>query len=148
MDISDLLAPECILLDMRVRDKDHLLSELSRRAAPAVACGEDGILRALQAREDLGSTGLGRGFALPHARIGGVASLFGMFARLGRPIEFRAIDERPVDLVFLLLIPPEATREHVGALAAVSRRMRDDAAAQQLRRAPDAATAYRVLTGA
>jgi nitrogen PTS system EIIA component len=146
MKISDLIGPERVILDLRVRDKTHLLRELSRLAASAVGNDANAIFAALQARESLGSTGVGRGFALPHARIDGLQHLYGMFARLSRPVEFQAIDERPVDLVFLLLIPQNAGQEHVGALAAIARRLRDETTVQQLRKATDADAAYRLLT--
>ncbi|MBV8401418.1 MAG: PTS sugar transporter subunit IIA [Acetobacteraceae bacterium] len=146
MNISDLIEPERVILDLRARDKTHLLRELSQRVAPAVGVDPNAIFAALQARESLGSTGVGRGFALPHARIDGLQHLYGMFARLNRPMEFQAIDEHPVDLVFLLLIPQNAGQEHVGALAAIARRFRDETTVQQIRKAADADAAYRLLT--
>jgi PTS system nitrogen regulatory IIA component len=148
MNIGDLIAPDRIVLDLRVRDKAQLLRELATRAeAPGGGGTTDTILAALQSREALGSTGLGKGFALPHARIEGLKECFGLFARLARPIEFDAIDGAPVDLVFLLLMPPEAAGNgNVAALAAVSRRFRDGETVARLRKA-DAATALVALTG-
>lgn len=148
MNITELIGPERVVLDLRVRDKLMLMNELASRAALPSALDEAAILRALQAREELGSTGIGRGFALPHARVGGLAQFFGLFARLGRPIEFEAIDGAPVDLVFLLLIPPDAGQEHVGALAAISRRLRQAEIGAQLRRAKSAREVYDTLTAA
>src|ERR1700689_4601385 len=109
MEIADFIAPDRIALDLRVRDKTQLLQDLAKRAEPA--CGgvpADAILSALLSREGLGSTGLGRGFALPHARIEGLKQFVGLFARLARPIDYDAIDGAPVDIVFLLLMPSEA----------------------------------------
>ncbi len=146
MDISDLIEPQHVMLDVRVRDKAHLLQELGRRAAPFAGIDANAIATALSERQQLGSTGLGKGFALPHARIRGVRSLFGTFLRLNRPIEFQSIDEKPVDLVFLLLIPAEARNEHVAALAAISRRFRDENTAARLRKAESAEAAYQLLT--
>ena len=146
MDISDLIGPQHVALDVRARDKGSLLRELGRRAAPFVGVDADAITSALAERERLGSTGLGRGFALPHARMREVSQFFGTFLRLARPIEFQAIDERPVDLVFLLLIPADTGGNHVAALAAVSRRFRDAGTAERLRRAESAEVAYQVLT--
>jgi PTS system nitrogen regulatory IIA component len=146
MELTDLIAPPGVLLDVRARDKAHLITELSRIAAsqtPSVAPAS--IEAALQARERLGSTGLGAGFALPHARVEGLARFLGLFVRLSRPIEFDAIDGKPVDLLFLLLIPSDAT-DHVGALAAISRRFRDRGLAGGLRKAPNQAVAYGMLT--
>jgi PTS system nitrogen regulatory IIA component len=146
MDIADFIAADRVALDLRARDKPQLLQELARRAA-ATGAGvpADAILAALRSREDLGSTGLGKGFALPHARIDGLPKFFGLFARLARAIDYDAIDGNPVDLVFLLLMPANAGNEHVAALAAVSRRFRDAEAASRLRKA-DAATVLAMLT--
>jgi PTS system nitrogen regulatory IIA component len=146
MDIADFIAADRVALDLRGRDKTQLLQELAKRAAASGAgVPADVILAALRSREDLGSTGLGKGFALPHARIDGLPKFFGLFARLARPIDYDAIDGGPVDLVFLLLMPANAGNEHVAALAAVSRRFRDVDTASRLRKA-DAATALALLT--
>ncbi len=106
------------------------------------------ILDALQAREVLGSTGLGKGFALPHARLDALSKFFALFVRLARPIDFAAIDGRPVDLVILLLTPANAGSQHLATLAALSRPLRDEAFVQRLRRAPDAAGVHVLLDSA
>jgi nitrogen PTS system EIIA component len=144
--IGDLLGAGAVVLELRARDKARLLEELAARAAPASGVGAEAILEALRRREALGSTGMGRGFALPHARVAGIRRLSGLFARLARPLAFEAVDDAPVDLVFLLLIPPDAGAEHVGALASIARRLRQEEVMQALRRAKDAAEAYAVLT--
>ncbi len=147
MDIADFIAPDRIALDLRVRDKPQLLRELARRAEPTGdGFSANAILTALQSRETLGSTGLGKGFALPHARIEGLKGFLGLFARLARPIDYDAIDGVPVDLVFLLLMPADAGKMHVAALASVARRFRDGDAVACLRKA-DAETALVVLKG-
>ncbi len=146
MDVSDLVPPDRVIAGLRVSGKAQLTAELSRRAAAVLHIQPGSIETALTARERLGSTGLGRGFALPHARLAGLDRFFGLFARLARPIDFNAIDERPVDLVFLLLIPESAGNEHVVALAAISRRMRDQTVMQQLRKAAGVAEIYALLT--
>lgn len=146
MELTELISPNQVLLDIRSRDKAHLITDLSRLAAvetPSIPAAT--IEAAVLARERLGSTGLGAGFALPHARIEGLTRFLGLFVRLSRPIEFDAIDRKPVDLLFLLLIPAGAT-DHVGALAAISRRFRDRDLASSLRKAPNQATAYSLLT--
>jgi len=146
MELTELIAPNRVLLDVRSRDKAHLITDLSRLAAtetPSVPPAT--IEAALQARERLGSTGLGAGFALPHARIEGLNRFLGLFVRLSRPIEFDAIDGKPVDLLFRLLIPAGAT-DHVGALAAISRRFRHRGLASSLRKATNQAMAYGLLT--
>src|SRR5205085_3528076 len=127
MNIAALLAPEDVIIELRVAEKNQLIQELARRAGARLAIDPGPIATVLLEREQLGSTGLGKGFALPHARVAGLDRCFGMFARLARPIDFQAIDERPVDLVFLLLIPQNAEAAHVAVLAAISRRMRDAA---------------------
>lgn len=111
---------------------------------PAVQAAS--VETALRARERLGSTGLGGGFALPHARIEGLADYAGLFLRLARPIDFDAIDGRPVNLAFVLLIPFETTTPHVAALAVISRKFRDAALVARLRKAGTPAAAYEALT--
>ena len=148
MNVSDFLQPAQVIADLRARDKAQFMAELARRAAAILLIAPQSIEAALTTRERLGSTGLGRGFAFPHARLVGLDRFFGIFARLARPIDFEAIDERPVDLAFMLLIPENAENEHVAALAAISRRMRDQTIAQRLRTAAGGAEMYAVLTGA
>jgi PTS system nitrogen regulatory IIA component len=148
MDISDFLTPDRIILDLRPRDKSHLLAEVARLFARSVpALPADAVASALLAREQLGSTGLGNGFALPHARIDGATHYLGMFLRLARPIDFQAIDAQPVRLVFVLLLPAESAIPHVAALAAISRRLRDPALVAKLGKAETPASVYALLTG-
>ena len=117
MDLADLIEPDRVVFAARASNKQQLLQDLASRAATLLNLDAQTIFAALQAREELGSTGLGNGFALPHARIEGLDRLFGMFVRLNRPVHFDSIDGNPVDLVFLLLIPPAAGSEHLAALA-------------------------------
>jgi PTS system nitrogen regulatory IIA component len=147
MEIAEFIAQDRFVLELRVRDKTQLLQELAKRAEPASGLPAATILAALRSREQLGSTGLGKGFALPHARIEGLTQFIGLLARLARPIDYDAIDDAPVDLVFLLLMPAAAGNNHVAALAAVSRRFRDANTVARLRKA-DAATAFGILTAA
>jgi nitrogen PTS system EIIA component len=148
MRVADLIAPAQVLAALRVQDKPQLLAELARRASATTGIDAPMIITALQTREQLGSTGLGKGFALPHARIDGLTAFFGLFARLARPIDFQAIDGQPVDLVFLLLIPPDANAEHVAALAAIARPIRDPQFVRELRRAKDATALHERLASA
>ena len=146
MRITDFLAPERIFLDVRIRTKAQLLAEIARNAAcldPTV--GALAVETALLAREQLGSTGLGAGFALPHARIEGLQAYQGMFLSLHKPIAFEAIDGSPVSMVFVLLIPGGETASHVSALAAISRMFRDAATVNDLRRATTAGQAYEIF---
>src|SRR5215472_10583015 len=121
MDLADLIVPSSVIFGARANNKEQLLLALAARAAACLNLDPKMVFNALQAREQLGSTGLGEGFALPHARIEGLDRFFGMFARLRRPIQFDSVDDKPVDLVFLLLIPMAAQIEHVAALATISR---------------------------
>ena len=146
MDIADLITPQCVVATLRAGDKSQLLRELSERAAKVLAIDTQSILDALRSREMLGSTGVGHGIALPHARVPGLERFFGLFARLERPINFDAIDDRPIDLVFLLLIPEKAGDDHLAALACVSRRLRDREVADGLRAAKTGAELYDFLT--
>jgi nitrogen PTS system EIIA component len=147
VDISDLVTPQRVIASVQAGDKPKLLRELSERAAKQLGIDSKAILEALRSREMLGSTGVGQGIALPHARMAGLDRFFGLFARLERPINFDAIDDGPVDLVFLLLIPEQAGSEHLTALAAISRRLRQREVATQLRSAKASSEVYEILTG-
>ena len=138
MHLIDLITPDRIVLGLRARDKGHVLAELAKRAGGHGSFDAAAILTALTAREKLGSTGFGRGFALPHVRLEAVESLFGLLVRLAKPIDYEAIDGKPVDVLFLLLIPA-AEGDHVAALAAVSRAMRDEDNLAAIRKAENAA---------
>jgi nitrogen PTS system EIIA component len=129
--------PTDVLIALSVVDKSALLGAMARHAAGRTGHDEAALLQALHARELLGSTGIGRGIAVPHARIPGLRTPFCGFARLAKPIEFGAIDGAPVDLVFLLLSPDNADRSHLALLAAAARRLRDPAVAEALRRERD-----------
>nr|WP_294547953.1 PTS sugar transporter subunit IIA [uncultured Rhodopila sp.] len=147
MDIADFLTPDRIVLDAKLRDKSQFVTETARLFAsldPALQPAS--VETALRARERLGSTGLGGGFALPHARIEGLEEYAGLFLRLAKPIDFDAIDGKPIDLAFVLLIPFETTTPHVAALAAISRKFRDAALAAKLRKVGTQTAAYEALT--
>jgi PTS system nitrogen regulatory IIA component len=148
MPLGDLIGAEQVVVGLRVADKAQLLQELAGRAAAALGLERRLIFEALQAREALGSTGLGRGFALPHARLAGLTAPFVLFVRLARPIDFAAIDERKVDLVVLLLSPPDNGNQHLATLAALSRPLRDAGFLQRLRQASDAPALHALLVGA
>src|SRR5262245_61412542 len=135
MDIKEFLAPSDALVDVRASDKRRLLQELSRRAAASLALAPERIASEILKREELGSTGTGGGVAIPHARIQGLNRSFGILARLNKPIDFQAIDGRPVDLVFLVLLPANPVGEQLKALASVARKLRDPACVRDLRSA-------------
>ena len=145
MDLASLVDPSRVVFGARANNKEQLLFDLASRAAASLNLDPKAIFNALRAREELGSTGLGEGFALPHARIEGLDHFFGMFARLKRPVHFDSVDAKPVDLVFLLLSPATAQGEHLAALAAVSRHLRDKEFAARLRGASSVAALCSLL---
>ncbi len=132
-DLSDLLSAEAIVSSLAVPNKKALFQQLAAIAAKAVALDPKLVVERLADRERLGSTGFGGGVAIPHGKIDGLEQVIGIFARLANPIDFNAIDDMPVDLIFLLLSPPDAGVEHLKALARVSRRMRDRSFVAKLR---------------
>jgi PTS system nitrogen regulatory IIA component len=146
MAIGEIIRPDRVIVGLRAADKRQLLREVAHHAATATSLDPASIYSALQAREHLGSTGLGKGFALPHARLQTLKAPYALFVRLARPIDFAAIDERPVDIVILLLTEANGSNQHLATLAALSRPMRDPAFVQKLRQAPDAAAVHRLLT--
>jgi PTS system nitrogen regulatory IIA component len=146
MEIIELLTPRGIIPQLRVSNKKQALQEVARRAALATGIAERRIYDVLIERERLGSTGIGSGIAVPHGKLPELSRLFGLFARLDRPIPFEAIDDEPVDLIFLLLAPPDAGADHLKALARVSRLLRDRATCQKLRGAANADALYALLT--
>ena len=148
MELASLIPPDRVLVGLRARDKAQALSALAARAAAALGMEAAAILAPLAAREQLGSTGLGRGFALPHARVERLDRFFGLFARLARPVPFDAVDGQPVDLVCVLLIPASTGDDHVAALATIARRMRDAATLAAIRAAPDAMRVHALLVEA
>ena len=145
MTVGEIVGPDRVIVGLRAADKAQLLQQLAHRAAMATSLDATTIFEALQAREHLGSTGLGKGFALPHARLPGLQTPYALFVRLARPIHFAAIDERPVDIVILLLSDANGGNQHLATLAALSRPMRDPTFVQKLRRATDAAAVHGVL---
>ncbi|HEY2621035.1 MAG TPA: PTS sugar transporter subunit IIA [Acetobacteraceae bacterium] len=147
MPVGEIIGPDRVVVGLRVTDKTQLLQDLAGRAAIGLGLDRRMIFDALLARENLGSTGLGKGFALPHARLEGLSETFALFVRLARPIDFAAIDDRPVDLVILLLSPANGGNNHLATLAALSRPLRDAAFVQRLRQAPDAAALHGMLAG-
>jgi nitrogen PTS system EIIA component len=145
MKVSDFLSSADVITDVAFADKQKLLEDLARRAAAIVDVQPALILAELVKREQLGSTGMGGGVAIPHARFHQVAKPFGMLVRLKRPIAFDAVDDRPVDTIVLLLLPDAPNGERLGALACIARKLRDPAIMAALRRARDGAEIYRML---
>ena len=145
MTITDLVAPEAILPALKVNSKKQALQELAARAASLTGQNERAIFEVLLQREKLGTTAVGYGVAIPHGKLPKLEKLFGLFARLERPIDFEAMDGQPVDLVFLLLAPEGAGADHLKALARIARLLRDQDVAKKLRASRDAQAIYSVL---
>ena len=147
MKISDFLAVADVRADIAAADKKKLLPALARDAAAKLNIPGERIAAELTKREELGSTGVGGGVAIPHARFAEAKAPFGMLRRLKKPLDYDAVDGKPVDLVFLLLLPEGAGGEQqLGALATIARKLRNPEIAAALRRARDGAEMYRILT--
>ena len=145
MTLTDLVAPNAIIPALKVNNKKQAIQELAARAAELTGQNERAILEILLQREKLGSTAVGNGVAIPHGKLAKLGRLFGLFARLERPIDFEAMDGQPVDLVFLLLAPEGAGADHLKALARIARLLRDQDVAKKLRASRDAQAIYSVL---
>jgi PTS system nitrogen regulatory IIA component len=146
MDIVDLITPASVIANFRVTGKRQALQELAKRAAIMTARPERAIFDVLSERERLGTTGVGMGIAIPHGKLPGLPRMTGLFARLYKPIDFVAIDDQPVYLIFVLLAPEGAGTEHLKALARVSRLLRDRAICAKLRGTDNQDALYALLT--
>ena len=146
MELKDIVEPEAVLSGLHATSKKHLLQELAQRAEDVLGVEARTAFEAMLERERLGATGMGRGVAIPHARISGLKGIAGVFAALQKPVEFESVDDEPVDLVFALLAPEDAGADHLKALARVSRRLRDPAVCSKLRAADHPSARYAVLT--
>ena len=124
MMISDLLSPTDVMIDVRGSNKRLLLQEFAARSAASLGLPVDQVTSYLLKREELGSTGIGKGVAIPHARLPEIQRPYGLLAKLKSPIEFDAIDGQAVDIVFVLLLPAASESEALGALALVARTLR------------------------
>ena len=145
MPTTDLIASNAIIPALKVNSKKQVLQELAARAAMLSGQNERAIFDILMQREKLGSTAIGNGIAIPHGKMATLTRLFGLFARLDRPIDFEALDNQPVDLVFLLLAPEGAGADHLKALARIARLLRDPNVTHKLRASHDAESLYAVL---
>jgi nitrogen PTS system EIIA component len=147
-DLSDLISSDGIDAALVVSSKKSLMSQLALAGARLTGLGAKEIGAALLEREKTGSTGFGGGTAIPHGRIAGLTRIHGYFVRLAQPLAYQAVDQMPVDLVFMMLSPPDAGAEHLKALARVSRALRDKQLLDKLRGARSRDALYAVLTGA
>jgi PTS system nitrogen regulatory IIA component len=146
MEIAELITPEGVVPNLRATSKKQALQELARRAAEITGLAERAIFDVLVERERLGTTGVGNGIAIPHGKLASLTRIYGLFARLDKPIDFDSIDEQPVDLIFLLLAPESAGADHLKALARISRLLRDKAVCEKLRGTDSAEGLYALLT--
>jgi len=148
MQLADFLDCDAIKTALPGGNKRSLMKQLAELAAQRVGAKPADVLASLNEREQLGSTGFGQGVAIPHAKIEGLSGIYGLFARLSEPVDYKAMDGRPVDLIFLLLSPPDAGAEHLKALASISRVTRDAATLERLRGARSRDALAAVLMGA
>ncbi|MDE0815832.1 MAG: PTS IIA-like nitrogen regulatory protein PtsN [Alphaproteobacteria bacterium] len=146
MEIADILTPQSIVPKLSATSKKQVLQELAKRAATVTGLKDRFIFDALLQRERLGTTGVGHGIAIPHGKLEGIDKLFGLFARLEKPVDFDAIDEQPVDLLFLLLAPEIAGADHLKALARVSRLLRNRTICDKIRGSNDGDALYALIT--
>ncbi|HEX4767922.1 MAG TPA: PTS IIA-like nitrogen regulatory protein PtsN [Lichenihabitans sp.] len=146
MPLSDLITEGAILPALRVNTKKAALHEISERAGTVSGLQAREIFDAVLQRERLGSTGVGNGIAIPHGKLTSCSRIFGVFARLEKPIEFEALDGAPVDLLFLLVAPETAGADHLKALARIARILRDPRIVSRLRATRDAPALFGVLT--
>jgi PTS system nitrogen regulatory IIA component len=146
-DLSEFLSNDAVDADLAAANKKGLFQQLGAAAAKLTGLSSKTIVAALNHREKLGSTGFGNGSAIPHGKIPGLDKVFGYFVRLDSPIDFQAVDGMPVDLVFLLLSPPDAGADHLKALASVSRTFRDRQVLAKLRGARSRDALFALLAG-
>ncbi|WP_180982473.1 PTS sugar transporter subunit IIA [Methylocella silvestris] len=145
MNPEQIIGPDRVLLIEKTADKHALLAALARRLAERAGCDEPALLAAVLKREALGSTGIGDGVAIPHARLANVENPVGVLAILGRPVDFQAIDDKPVDVVVLLALPEGGAGTALEALSCLSRRLRQPKLRDDLRRAANSGAAYDIL---
>ncbi len=146
MEIADLVSPEGVIANLKAGSKKQALQALAHRAAEIIGRHERAIFDTLLERERLGTTGVGVGIAIPHGKLPQIDRLHGLFARLDNPVDFDAVDDQPVDLIFLLLAPESAGADHLKALAQVSRLLRDKQLCEKLRGCDSAEAIYALLT--
>ncbi len=145
MRLTDLLTPKAVVTSLKATSKKQLLLELSEKAAELSGLPSREIFDALLQRERLGSTGIGDGVAIPHGKLNKLKNIFGILARLERPIDFEALDSAPVDLVFLLITPESSGADHLKALACAARMLRDPAMVATIRATRDPAALYSLI---
>ena len=146
LQMRGLVLPQAVLASLNASTKKDVLTHIASAAAGLVDQNAQIIFDILWEREKLGTTGVGHGIAIPHGKLPKLNQLFGIFARLEKPLDFEALDGEPVDLIFLLLAPEGAGADHLKALSRVARALRDPAIAQKLRKSHDASALFAMLT--
>ncbi|MCA1438839.1 PTS IIA-like nitrogen regulatory protein PtsN [Ensifer sp. IC4062] len=145
MALAGLLHQNAIIPAMRANSKKQLLQELAAKASKLTGLPERDIFDVILQRERLGSTGVGNGIAIPHGKLNNLPSIVGIFARLDTPVDFEALDDQPVDLVFLLLAPEGAGADHLKALSRIARVLRDHDMVAKIRASDSASAIYTLL---
>jgi PTS system nitrogen regulatory IIA component len=146
MEMTDLLTLDSVIDGLKVTSKKQVLQDLSDRASVLTGLNARDVLETILARERLGTTGVGQGIAIPHGRMDNLDRIYGLFARLNKPIDFDSLDEQPVDLVFMLLAPVGAGADHLKALAKISRLLRNQTICKKLRGSDSSDALYALLT--
>ncbi|ALN71304.1 PTS IIA-like nitrogen regulatory protein PtsN [Aureimonas sp. AU20] len=146
MDLADLITEDAVLPALRSHSKKQVLQDLSERAAELTGLPARTIFETVLQRERLGSTGIGNGIAIPHGKLAGLSRIRGVFARLVKPVEFEAMDDQPVDLVFLLVAPETAGADHLKALSKIARMLRNPRTVTDLRAGRDASALHHLMT--
>ena len=145
MKISNIMNNDCVFLNIEAANKRNLLQELAQKASQASKIDERIIFDALLERENLGSTGFGNGTALPHARLEDVDKVMAFFAKLQTPVDFESVDDKPVDILFMLLSPEDSGADHLTALALTSRILKDEDLCNKIRSTSSTSEIYTLL---
>lgn len=145
MQVASILSHEAVFPDLQARDKKHALKTVATLASELWGLSEKTVLQALIQREEQGSTGMGHGVCIPHARLPDIEKTYALFARLEEPLPFDAMDGKPVLFLFMLLSPANDNTQHVKALACISRQLRNRSLCEQLREARDGQAIYALL---
>lgn len=145
MELNDIIAPESILANLKPNSKKQLLQELAEAGATQLGVDAQAVFETLLEREQLGSTGVGNGVAIPHGKIANIDRIVGVFAQLSKPVEFDSMDDQPVDIAFMLLAPVGSGADHLKALSRIARVLRDQATLSSIRHATDPDAIYSLL---
>ena len=144
MKIQDILSADCVWVEKNVLPKRKMLEKMSHLAAEKTGLSKTIILDALIERERLGTTGIGRGVAIPHSPIPGLKKLFCSFVKYV-PMDFEATDDKPVEFLFLLLVPPKAGADHLKALAKLSKILRNESALKEMKKSELPKELYKII---